>query len=102
MERYKENNTESSSSKEELVKTVQDLVPILSVALHEIVRQVTHHCGERGAVLEKIWRTYVELFNRVLRNMQESLRSQKRKTTEVQVVLDNVQKEVNAQRRKHP
>ena len=62
---------------------VQELVPVLSIGLNEVVRQapaisrtavgcvggvlsprvfsrkVSQHCLERGVVLEKIWRTYV-------------------------------------------
>merc|ERR1712224_366553 len=73
-----------------------------SVALHEIVRQVIHYCAERGVVLEKIWRTYVELFDRVLREMKSSLKTHKEKTAEVQAVLNEACKSLDDLRSSHP
>merc|ERR1719174_2436653 len=90
------------TQREDLAQAVDELVPILSVALHEIVRQVTHYCVERGVVLEKIWRTYVELFDRVLKEMHTSLRVHKERTSEVQEVLRKAQTELEALRRSHP
>jgi len=100
LERYQEMCKQSAN--EDLATAVEDLVPILSVGLHEIVRQVTHHCPERGLVLEKIWRTYVELFDRVLHQMQESLQSQRKKTSEVQSELATRRDELTDLRRSHP
>eukprot|EP00929_Paragymnodinium_shiwhaense_P026960 TRINITY_DN15935_c0_g2_i1.p1 TRINITY_DN15935_c0_g2~~TRINITY_DN15935_c0_g2_i1.p1 ORF type:complete len:535 (+),score=191.42 TRINITY_DN15935_c0_g2_i1:197-1801(+) len=91
-----------SATSEELVQAVEKLVPTLSVALHEIVRQVTHQCMERGSVLEKIWRTYVELFNRVLKQMQESLTTQKTNTSTVSEALSAAQQELTTLRKEHP
>ncbi|CAE8645743.1 unnamed protein product, partial [Polarella glacialis] len=93
---------ESSSSRADFGKTVEDLVPILSVSLHEIVRQVMHHCSERGLALQKIWKTYVELFDRVLHQMQDSLRQQKFKTAEVQSFLGQASSEFKELKRSHP
>mmetsp|Transcript_126852 Transcript_126852/g.237079 ORF Transcript_126852/g.237079 Transcript_126852/m.237079 type:complete len:506 (-) Transcript_126852:57-1574(-) len=87
---------------EDLARAVEDLVPILSVALHEIVRQVTHHCTERGTVLEKIWRTYVELFDRVLKEMQSSLLAEKKKTAEFQQILMGTKASLERHKRSHP
>lgn len=89
-------------TKEDLSEAVEELVPILSIGLHEIVRQVTHHCVERGVVLEKIWRTYVELFDRVLKEMKASLRLHKARTMRVQEDLDLANTELEELRRKHP
>ncbi|CAE8625932.1 unnamed protein product [Polarella glacialis] len=93
---------EASSSRADFGKTVEDLVPILSVSLHEIVRQVMHHCSERGLALQKIWKTYVELFDRVLHQMQDSLRQQKLKTAEVQSFLGEASSEFKELKRSHP
>lgn len=92
----------AGGGKEDLARAVEDLVPILSIALHEIVRQVTHHCIERGTVLEKIWRTYVELFDRVLHEMQVALRKEKKKTTEVHDVLTETRVELEGLQNSHP
>lgn len=88
--------------KDDLVQTVEALIPILSVALHEVVRQVTYQCSERGVALDKIWRTYVELFHRVLRQMQQSMRDQKQRTLETQSSLNDVKEELSGLRRSHP
>lgn len=98
LDRYADRMTD----REDLAQAVEELVPILSLALHEIVRQVTHYCVERGAVLEKIWRTYTELFDRVLKEMHASLRTHKEKTAEVQDVLRSAQSELESLRKNHP
>mmetsp|Transcript_38916 Transcript_38916/g.70202 ORF Transcript_38916/g.70202 Transcript_38916/m.70202 type:complete len:519 (-) Transcript_38916:16-1572(-) len=90
------------TSKEDFAKTVEDLVPLLSVALHEMVRQVMHHCSERGVALERIWRTYIELFQRVLQQLQESIQFQKERTAEAQTMLQEVTKEFRALKKSHP
>lgn len=87
---------------EGLAQAMENLVPILSVALHEIVRQVTHHCIERGVVLQKIWRTYVELFDRVRRHMEESLQRQRDQTSELQQVLESAKEELESLKKSHP
>jgi len=94
--------TGPGQGREDLARAVEDLVPILSVALHEIVRQVTHHCIERGTVLKKIWRTYVELFDRVLQEMQAALRKEKQKTFEIHEVLMDTRGDLDSLRNKHP
>eukprot|EP00928_Gymnodinium_smaydae_P053128 TRINITY_DN37190_c0_g1_i1.p1 TRINITY_DN37190_c0_g1~~TRINITY_DN37190_c0_g1_i1.p1 ORF type:complete len:489 (+),score=114.43 TRINITY_DN37190_c0_g1_i1:112-1578(+) len=81
---------------------LEELVPILSVALHEMVRQVTHQCVERGTVLEKIWRTYVELFDRVLRQLRQSVIAERLRAAEVADALSAVRRELGARRKEHP
>jgi hypothetical protein len=100
LEQYQK--TGAGGAKEDLAKAVEDLVPLLSVALHEIVRQVTHHCIERGLVLEKIWRTYVELFDRVLHEMQAALKKEKQKTIEIHDVLMTARSDLDGLQRSHP
>jgi hypothetical protein len=53
-------------------------------------------------VLEKIWRTYVELFDRVLREMKSSLKTHKEKTADVQAVLNEACKSLDDLRSSHP
>eukprot|EP00435_Cladocopium_sp_Y103_P009574 s2805_g2.t1 len=96
------NLLECQRSRDDFASSVQELVPVLSVALHEIVRQVMHHCVERGVALQKIWRTYVELFERVLEQMQQSLKLHKERTSEVQDELKEANQEVRHLKREHP
>eukprot|EP00435_Cladocopium_sp_Y103_P035720 s1198_g9.t1 len=87
---------------EDLSKTVQELVPILSIGLNEVVRQVSQHCLERGVVLEKIWRTYVELFEESLSEAREALRRQKEKTAKCEAELQRIRDEATELKAKHP
>ncbi|CAE8713240.1 unnamed protein product, partial [Polarella glacialis] len=73
---------------------VEELVPILSIGLNEIVRQVSQHCLERGLVLEKIWRTYVELFERALADARATLKKQKERTSKLEAELVRIQNEL--------
>lgn len=87
---------------EDLTKMVQELVPVLSIGLNEVVRQVSQHCLERGVVLEKIWRTYVELFEQALGESREALRRQKEKTAKAEAELQRVRDEATDLKAKHP
>uniref|UniRef100_A0A0G4IBC1 Uncharacterized protein n=1 Tax=Chromera velia CCMP2878 TaxID=1169474 RepID=A0A0G4IBC1_9ALVE len=89
-------------TKADLSQAVEDLVPLLSMGLHELVRQVAHHCVERGVVLEKIWRTYVELFDRVLKELKAALFHHKARTRKAQEELETVTNELEEARTKHP
>mmetsp|Transcript_94182 Transcript_94182/g.215453 ORF Transcript_94182/g.215453 Transcript_94182/m.215453 type:complete len:359 (-) Transcript_94182:95-1171(-) len=91
-----------TQTKEELSEAVEELVPVLSIGLHEVVRQVTHHCVERGVVLEKIWRTYVELFDRVLHDLRSSLKLYKERTKKVSAKLEKSKSQLAAMKQKHP
>jgi len=87
---------------EDLTKAVEELVPVLSIGLNEIVRQVSQHCLERGLVLEKIWRTYVELFERALAESREALHRQKERTAKYEVQLAHINNELEDLKAKHP
>mmetsp|Transcript_23674 Transcript_23674/g.50549 ORF Transcript_23674/g.50549 Transcript_23674/m.50549 type:complete len:429 (+) Transcript_23674:170-1456(+) len=87
---------------EELTRAVEELVPILSIGLHELSRQVSQNCLERGVVLEKIWRTYVDLFEKALSGTRKALRKQREKTAKVERDLSRTQREVEELKRKHP
>mmetsp|Transcript_54195 Transcript_54195/g.115692 ORF Transcript_54195/g.115692 Transcript_54195/m.115692 type:complete len:571 (+) Transcript_54195:210-1922(+) len=91
-----------ANAKEDVAQAVEDLLPILSTALHEVVRQVTHHCAQRGGTLGKIWTVYVELFQRVLKQLQQSIANQKRRTSEVQDQLERGKEELSDLRMEHP
>lgn len=98
MEQY----TQAGAGRQDLVHAVEDLAPVLSIALHELVRQVMHHCPERGVVLKKIWETYVQLFSRVLKQMQVSLHDQRQRAGDVSQVLGGVRDDLDLVRRSHP
>merc|ERR1719436_1057582 len=87
---------DGSNGEEDLTKIVEELVPVLSIGLHEVVRQVTQHCLERGVVLEKIWRTYVELFERALNDTRALLCRHKEKTARVEAELNRTRRELTA------
>lgn len=92
----------TAESEEDLTRAVEELVPIVSIGLHEIVRQVSQHCLERGVVLEKIWRTYVDLFERALKEAKASLRKQKEKAARVEADLEQCREDLLRMRSKHP
>merc|ERR1719277_2914562 len=85
-----------------LAKAIEELVPLLSIGLHEIVRQVTQHCLERGVVLEKIWRTYVELFERALSETKASLKRHTERTGRVEEQLSRAREDLSELQSKHP
>jgi len=85
-----------------LPQMVDELVPLLSLGLHELTRQVTQKCAERGVILEKIWRTYVELFDRALAETRELLRFHKQRTWRVEDALKRASSELEAAQRTHP
>mmetsp|Transcript_151652 Transcript_151652/g.486610 ORF Transcript_151652/g.486610 Transcript_151652/m.486610 type:complete len:376 (+) Transcript_151652:104-1231(+) len=99
---YAQRSLPDKAEDEDLSRAVEELVPILSIGLHEVVRQVTQHCLERGVVLEKIWRTYVDLFERSLAGTRRSLRRHKERTARVERELDRTKRELDDLRRKHP
>lgn len=86
----------------ELSKRVDELVPLLSIGLHELVRQISQHCSERGVVLEKMWRTYVELFDRALAETRAMLRFHKMRTERVHEELQRTRNELEGVSQKHP
>ena len=55
--------TSTTLQEEEMLKDAQLL---FSVAFHEIIRQVSVHCLERGYLMGKIWWSEMELFQRLL------------------------------------
>lgn len=99
---YAQRQMNAKDSVEDLSKTVQELVPILSIGLNEVVRQVSQHCLERGVVLEKIWRTYVELFGESLAEAREALWRQKEKTAKCEADLQRIRDEAAELKAKHP
>eukprot|EP00929_Paragymnodinium_shiwhaense_P119422 TRINITY_DN9131_c0_g1_i1.p1 TRINITY_DN9131_c0_g1~~TRINITY_DN9131_c0_g1_i1.p1 ORF type:complete len:377 (+),score=67.04 TRINITY_DN9131_c0_g1_i1:133-1263(+) len=86
----------------QLSQAVEELVPILSIGLHEVVRQVTQHCLQRGVVLEKIWRTYVELFERALGETRTTLMRHREKAARLEAELDNTKRDLAELKEKHP
>lgn len=100
--RYAEKMSGNSQQEGNLPQVIDELVPILSIGLHEVVRQVTHHCLERGVVLEKIWRTYVELFERALAETRALLRFHKARTVRVTSEQERTRDELSEVQERHP
>eukprot|EP00921_Rhytidocystis_pertsovi_P012698 GHVQ01020631.1.p1 GENE.GHVQ01020631.1~~GHVQ01020631.1.p1 ORF type:complete len:392 (-),score=63.58 GHVQ01020631.1:738-1913(-) len=97
-----ERHARQLGTKEDLATAVEELVPVLSIGLHELVRQVSHHCVERGLVLEKVWRTYVELFDRILKETKTSLTVNRDKTNHAEHELSTCRDTLDDLRKKHP
>jgi hypothetical protein len=91
----RDDSKDALSADKDLTRAVEELVPILSIGLHEIVRQVTQHCLQRGVVLEKIWRTYVELFEQALSQSRASLQRQRQKTNKMKAELERTERELH-------
>ena len=99
--------TSSSLREEEMLKDAQLL---FSVAFHEIIRQVSVHCLERGYLMGKIWWSEMELFQRLLalhKRTDASLQRERKQHTEertaMQARIDALEREVlelRAERRK--
>ena len=67
--RLKQTAASASLKEEDMLKDAQLL---FSVAFHEIIRQVSVHCLERGYLMGKIWWSEMELFNRLLQLARRS------------------------------
>mmetsp|Transcript_18685 Transcript_18685/g.38010 ORF Transcript_18685/g.38010 Transcript_18685/m.38010 type:complete len:147 (+) Transcript_18685:3-443(+) len=65
--RLRRTQHESSLPEESVLKEAQVL---FSVAFHEMIRQVSVHCLERGYLMGKIWWSEMELFQRLLQLRQ--------------------------------
>lgn len=102
LSRYADKLFGSRSDDGNLSQVVDELIPILSIGLHEVVRQVTQHCLERGVVLEKIWRTYVELFERALSETRGLLRFHKSRSMRVHEEHARVEHELRSVETRHP
>lgn len=102
LENYAKRTIHSDLRVEDLNKAIEELVPILSIGFNELVRQVTQQCLERGVVLEKIWCTYVELFETTLVGTRATLRKQKEKSRRVEAELLRTRKYVAQLREEHP
>eukprot|EP00448_Togula_jolla_P031333 CAMPEP_0170623622 /NCGR_PEP_ID=MMETSP0224-20130122/29796_1 /TAXON_ID=285029 /ORGANISM="Togula jolla, Strain CCCM 725" /LENGTH=332 /DNA_ID=CAMNT_0010950087 /DNA_START=162 /DNA_END=1160 /DNA_ORIENTATION=+ len=99
---YAQRSSSSEANEESLSRAVEELVPILSIGLHEIVRQVSQHCLQRGMVLEKLWRTFVELFERALREAKASLKRYRTKTAKLEADLARTREELVQLKQNHP
>jgi len=84
----------SGAGEDDISTTVEHLVPILSIGLNEVVRQVTQTCSERGIVLEKIWRTYVKLFDRAMKESKQSLHKHRHKTGRLEKHVSKIHEEL--------
>jgi hypothetical protein len=71
---------------------VQDAQKVYSMCFHEVVRQVSVHCVERGHLIMKIWQTYLDLFNRMMdlnnKEVEAIRRECERRTQQLQEQLE--------------
>lgn len=102
LDRYAERMAGGHEQTTTLTQMVDELVPILSIGLHELTRQVSQQCAERGVVLEKIWRTYVELFDRALAETRAMVRFHKTRTQRVVEELSHTSDDLTEVKQKHP
>jgi hypothetical protein len=102
LDRYAEKMAAGEEESTSLNQRVDELVPILSLGLHELTRQVSKECAERGVVLEKIWRTYVELFDRSLKETRALLRFHKARSQRVSEALDETHEALAEVKQKLP
>lgn len=58
-----ESEIQRDMSAREVIETAQT---VYSATFHELVRQVSVHCAERGALLVRVWRIYLALFDRLM------------------------------------
>lgn len=99
---YAQRSEASASGEEDLARAVEELIPLLSIGLHETVRQVGQHCLDRAVVLEKIWRTYVDLFEAALAETRAALKRHKEKTAQLEEALEQTRQELAALQELHP
>jgi len=81
---------------------LSDLMPYLTLSLHQLVQQLKTHCLERGLVLEKIWRTLIQLFDRVVNENQSDLELYNSRNRKMEKELYEITVFVEEQRGKYP
>eukprot|EP00742_Colponemidia_sp_Colp-10_P001595 GILJ01001714.1.p1 GENE.GILJ01001714.1~~GILJ01001714.1.p1 ORF type:complete len:479 (-),score=60.50 GILJ01001714.1:180-1616(-) len=85
----------------DLSTVVDEIVPVLSTGVNEVVRQVTLQCTERGMLLDKMWRTYVQLFQRVLSDYKRKMHNQEERVQALLREKANHHAEMADLRKKH-
>ena len=55
---------------------LQSALSIYEVCFHEVVRQVSIQCKERGELISRVWKAYISLLERALRISQAAQQSQ--------------------------
>ena len=81
----------ASLPEESVLKEAQVL---FSVAFHEMIRQVSVHCLERGHLMGKIWWSEMELFQRLLQLRQADAQLVRREREEHRAELDGLRRQV--------
>ena len=80
--------TNASSHKDTPAKKLLILangtIPILTMTINEIVRQVSTHCVEQGELLDKVWRSFLELFDRILLETKTTVKRYQKKMQSLQ------------------
>jgi len=83
--------TAGSLPEESMLKEAQIL---FSVAFHEMIRQVSVHCLERGHLMGKIWWSEMELFQRLLQLRQADAQIVQREREAYQAEADMLRRQV--------
>lgn len=91
-----------SDTQDDLAHAVELLIPILSIALHEVVRQLTHHCLERSVVLEKVWRIHNDLFAKALTELRVSLREHRQGGAQTEASVQQSKREFEEAEEENP
>ena len=65
-------------------EAARELLPILEMAMQELIRQVSLHCAERGSLLERIWQSHSELFDHILLQIKTVTEKYHEKITKMQ------------------
>ena len=64
------------SKNDNLENILESALSIYEICFHEIVRQVSIQCKERGELISRVWKAYISLLERALRVSQASQQSQ--------------------------
>lgn len=84
-----------------IADAVQKIVPILSMGFREIVRQVSVSCIERGKLLDRIWKSFSDLFDRVLLEMKSTIENYEAKIAELEEENDEAEDLIKTLRSQH-
>ena len=84
-----------ADSKLSLVQMTREVQELYNIAFRELVRQVSVQCIERGQLMLKLWRRYVQLFHRTVDLVQQD------KTSCVNEVVRETARKIEVVRSKH-
>jgi hypothetical protein len=59
-------SAEPLSNARKVMILVNQTIPVLTAAMNEVIRQVSVQCVERGQILDNVWSSFMEIFDKVL------------------------------------